>query len=39
MSNKIVCKFVSQEAIDNFNKRNNFNVTKLTKERLIRWKR
>lgn len=32
MSNKIVCKFVSQEAIDNFNKRNNFNVTKLTKE-------
>lgn len=32
MSIKYVCKFVSQEAIDDFNKRNGTNITKLTKE-------
>ena len=32
MNTKITCRFGSQEALDDFNARNGFDVTKLTKK-------
>ena len=32
MNTRIICRFASQEAIDDFNKRNGTDLTQLTKE-------
>ena len=32
MNTRIICRFADQEALDDFNKRNGFDVTPLTKE-------